>query len=104
MIKKNQKVGEIEDVTIFEIREVHARTKKEGVLASIAISNGYDPVGIDASSDKLESVDLLIVGDRDSLKWLAELLLEQAELLPEYGMVTSNEEINLEGEKAPPNE
>jgi hypothetical protein len=81
MVNKNGRVGDFKNVPILEISKISIRTKLDSGKSNIAISNKSDKDHLDADSDVLENIDMLIVGDEKALRWLAELLIDQADLL-----------------------
>lgn len=82
MITKNKKVGDFDNVTIFHISKIEVRTKRVGIESEIAIANNIDEdKSEEAFDDTLQRIDLLIVGNSKSLRWLANLLSEEADKL-----------------------
>ena len=82
MITKNQEVGDFKNIPVLHISKIDVRTKIVGNESEIAICNNPNNTNKDPKDDVLLGVDMLIVGDEKGLRWLGNLLLDQADKTP----------------------
>jgi len=82
MITKSNEVGNFKDVVVLHISKIDVRTKIVGNESEIAICNDPNGTNKTPKDGSLLGVDMLIVGDAKGLRWLGELLLDQADKTP----------------------
>ena len=82
MVTKNEEVGDFKNIPVLHISKIDVRTKIVGNESEIAICNNPDNTNKDPEDDVLLGVDMLIVGDAKGLRWLGNLLLDQADKTP----------------------
>lgn len=82
MVIKSDEVGDFKDIPVLHISKIDVRTKIVGNESEIAICNNPDNDNPTPTDDVLHGIDMLIVGNAKALRWLGELLIEQADKTP----------------------